>query len=72
MGQKTISLPSELYFQLKDKKKQGETFPDLINRLIDKDTERIKSHSIMDLAGTFGEESDEWEKIEKGTLYPNN
>ena len=37
----------------------------MIKRLIDEDTERIDQHSIMDLAGAFGEESDEWEKIEK-------
>jgi predicted CopG family antitoxin len=65
MGQKTISLPSEVYFKLKDKKKSGETFPDLIKRLIDEDDKRIQTHSIMDLAGAFGDESDEWEKIEK-------
>ena len=65
MGQKTISLPSEVYFKLKDKKKNGETFPDLIKRLIDEDDESIQKHSIMDLAGALGDESDEWVKIEK-------
>lgn len=64
MGQKTISLPSDIYFKLKEKKKEGETFPDLITRLIDEDDERSNSHSIMDLAGAFGEDSAEWDKIE--------
>ncbi len=35
------------------------------NRLISEDDERINSHSIMNLAGAFGDESEEWEKIEK-------
>ena len=76
MTQKTISLPEEIYFKLKEKKKKNETFPDLISRLIDEDNVREKKHVIMDLAGAFGEDSDEWEKIEKelyeDRLRPSN
>ncbi|MHA1646304.1 MAG: antitoxin VapB family protein [Promethearchaeota archaeon] len=65
MTQKTISLPENIYFKLKRKKKKNETFPDLINRLLNEEEVREKKHKIMDLAGAFGEESEEWEKIEQ-------
>jgi len=65
MGQKTISLPVEIYDQLKSKKKKNETFPDLIKRLISEEEKQVQSHKIMDLAGAFGENSEEWDDIEK-------
>ena len=65
MTQKTISLPEDLYFKLKAKKKKAETFPDLISRLIEETDRKEKTHKIMDLAGAFGDDSNEWEKIEK-------
>ena len=65
MTQKTISLPEKLYYKLKAKKKAAETFPDLISRLIEEAEMKEKAHKIMDLAGAFGDDSDEWEKIEK-------
>ena len=64
MTQKTISLPENIYYRLKSKKKKSETFPDLIERLMNEDEEREKKHTIMDLAGAFGDSSDEWEAIE--------
>ncbi len=65
MPQKTISLPEETYFKLKKRKKQDETFPDVIERLLNEDKEREKIGSIMDLAGAFDDDSDEWETIER-------
>jgi predicted CopG family antitoxin len=68
MTQKTISIPEELYDKLKAKKKKTETFPDLIQRLINEYDQQEKIHSIMDLAGALDDDSDEWETIEE-TLY---
>ena len=65
MTQKTISLPEEIYFKLKSKKRKNETFPDLIQRLLNDEEKREENHKIMDLAGAFGENSEEWEKIEQ-------
>lgn len=65
MTQKTISLPEEIYFKLKSKKRKNETFPDLIKRLLNDEEKREEDHKIMDLAGAFGENSEEWEKIEQ-------
>ncbi|TFH26288.1 MAG: hypothetical protein E4G98_07220 [Promethearchaeota archaeon] len=65
MTQKTISLPADVYHLLKSKKKKSETFPDLIKRLIAEEEKREQSHKIMDLAGAFGENSEEWDNIEK-------
>ena len=63
MPQKTISLPEKVYYKLKEKKKRNETFPELILRLLDAEDEREKIGDIMDLAGAFGDDSEEWEKI---------
>lgn len=65
MTQKTLSLPEDLYDRLKEKKGKNETFPELIKRLIDEEEKRSKSHQIKDLDGAFGDESEEWDKIEK-------
>ena len=65
MTQKTISLPEDLYFKLKAKKKKAETFPDLISRLIEEADRKEKTHKIMDLAGAFGDDSNEWEKLSR-------
>jgi len=65
MSQKTISLPKEVYEKLKAEKREDESFPQLILRLL----ERGKNDSSIDpLKGIFEEESDEWEKI-KEMLY---
>ena len=65
MVQKTISLPEELYLKLKAKKEKNETFPDLIKRLLHEEDIHKKKHQISDLAGAFGEGSEEWIKIEE-------
>ena len=65
MGQKTISLPEKLYSKLKSKKRENETFPDLITRLLNEEEQQQQKHHISDLAGAFEEDSDEWIKIEK-------
>lgn len=68
MTQKTIAIPEKLYEKLKAKKKQHETFPELIQRLLDKDDSKEKI-PIKEYFGTLVEkEEDEWEKIEM-TLY---
>jgi len=65
MTQKTISLPEELYQKLKKRKGDSENFPELIQRLLNEEEERTKRHKIKDLEGAFGEDSEEWEQIEK-------
>jgi predicted CopG family antitoxin len=65
MTQKTISLPEELYLKLKQKKGNSETFPELLERLLGEEESRENRHKIKDLEGAFGEESDEWEQINK-------
>jgi len=65
MKYKTISLPEEIYSKLKSKIRKNETFPDLIQRLLNDEEKREEEHKIMDLAGAFGDNSEEWEKIEK-------
>lgn len=65
MKNKTISLPEEIYSKLKSKMRKNETFPNLIQRLLNDEEIREEKHKIMDLAGAFGDNSKEWEKIEK-------
>ncbi len=52
MTQKTLSVPEDLYNKLKTKKKNSETFPDLIERLMSEYDQREAKHTIMDLAGS--------------------
>ena len=76
MKNKTISLPEEIYSKLKSKMRKNETFPNLIQRLLNDEEIREEKHKIMDLAGAFGDNSEEWEKIEqelyKDRLRPSN
>lgn len=65
MTQKTISLPEEVYLRLKKKKKDNETYSDLICRLL----ETKKKGEGFDISKFFGmleeDDEDEWERIEK-------
>lgn len=65
MTHKTIYLPEDLFYKLEAKKQPKETIPNLIRRLIHEEVDREKAHQIMDLAGALGEDSDEWDLIEK-------
>ncbi|MCF2140603.1 MAG: hypothetical protein K9W44_11170 [Candidatus Lokiarchaeota archaeon] len=66
MTQKTISLSEKAYKELKKAKKKGESFSKTILRILG-----ISDNAdIMSLAGTFTENSDEWEQIEQ-ILYKN-
>ena len=65
MTQKTISMPEELYLKLKKKKGNSETFPQLIERLVDEEENKSHYHHIDDLEGAFGDDSEEWDLIEK-------
>ena len=60
MANKTISLPLETYERLRKEKRKGESFADLINRLL----KGSKSRKLLleDLAGVF-KEDDEWDTI---------
>ncbi|MHA1233236.1 MAG: antitoxin VapB family protein [Candidatus Helarchaeota archaeon] len=62
MGQKTISLPEDVYEKLKSEKRDDESFSQLILRLLKKDRKLIP---IEALAGAFEEDSSEWERIEQ-------
>jgi len=61
MTQKTVSLSEEAYEKLRRAKKEGESFSQLILRLIDRRTDL----PILEFAGAFEESSKEWELIEK-------
>jgi predicted CopG family antitoxin len=60
MANKTISLPPETYEKLRKEKRKGESFADLISRLLKKTKSRKKI--LEDLAGAF-KEDDEWDTI---------
>lgn len=60
MANKTISLPLETYDRLRKEKRKGESFADLINRLLKRSKSRKKL--LEDLAGIF-KEDDEWDTI---------
>ena len=60
MTQKTISLPEDIYAELKKKKRKDESFPELIHRLASHDEETTTD--IDELAGSF-EENEEWDQI---------
>ena len=61
MTQKTVSLSEEAYEKLRRVKKEGESFSQVILRLIERDA----NAGILDFAGAFEEGSKEWETIEK-------
>ena len=60
MKNKTISLPEDLYDKLKRQKKKGESFPDLIDRLIkEKKSRRQQLEALADSL----KEDNEWDHI---------
>jgi predicted CopG family antitoxin len=61
MTQKTVSLSEEAYEKLRRVKRTGESFSQVILRLIERD----ENVSILEFAGAFADGSDEWETIEK-------
>jgi len=60
MANKTISLPLETYDKLRKEKRKGESFADLINRLLKRT--KSKTKLLEDLAGVF-KDDDEWDVI---------
>jgi len=62
MANKTISLPLETYDKLRKEKRKGESFADLINRLLKRT--KSKTKLLEDLAGVF-KDDDEWDRIIK-------
>ncbi len=60
MTNKTISLPEDLYDKLKKQKRNGESFPDLIDRLIKE--KKSKKQQLEALAGSLLEDK-EWDDI---------
>lgn len=60
MANKTISLPLETYDKLRKEKRKGESFADLINRLLKRT--KSKTKLLEDLAGVF-KDDDEWDRI---------
>ena len=60
MANKTISLPLETYDKLRKEKRKGESFADLINRLLKRT--KSKTKLLEDLAGVF-KDDDEWDEI---------
>jgi len=62
MKNKTISLPEDIYNRLKMKKKKGESFPELIDRLIK--ARKTKKEQLENLAGSL-KEDEEWDQILK-------
>ncbi|TFG00859.1 MAG: hypothetical protein EU541_01200 [Promethearchaeota archaeon] len=62
MANKTISLPEDVYSALKKEKRKGETFPELISRLL-KEREKRMEH-LESVAGSL-KNDDEWDSILK-------
>ena len=62
MKNKTISLPEDIYNKLKMQKRRGESFPELIDRLIKE--KKSKKQQLEMLAGSL-KEDDEWDLILK-------
>jgi predicted CopG family antitoxin len=57
---KTISLPEDIYLELKQQKRDNETFTDMIKRMMNK--EKSQEKNIEALAGSLAED-DEWDDI---------
>jgi predicted CopG family antitoxin len=60
MPQKTISLPEDVYLELKKQKKENESYPEMIKRLMKKEEKQDKN--LESLAGAFADD-DEWDQI---------
>lgn len=60
MPNKTISLPEEVYFSLKKQKRKGESFPELISRLL---KEKDEKQNNLDIVAGSLKEDDEWDEI---------
>ena len=62
MTQRTISLPDEIYNDLKDEKREDESFAQEIQRLLGR---KKKAQNLHKLAGIWKDSGDEWDRIEK-------
>jgi len=60
MTNKTISLPEDIYNRLKKQKRKGESFSDLIDRILKE--KKVKRQKLEELAGCF-KDDDEWDEI---------
>ena len=60
MANKTISLPENIYYALKKEKRKGETFPELISRLLKE--KKHKEEKLENVAGSL-KDDDEWDEI---------
>jgi len=60
MTQKTISLPEDVYLSLKRQKRKGESFSELISRLLQE--KQLQEKNLEKLAGCL-KEDDEWDKV---------
>ena len=66
MTQKTISLPQDVYNQLKRLKDQDESYGELVMRLINEHEKKPGDVAIESFASAFGDEdSDDWGEIER-------
>ncbi len=61
MGSKTISLDDDAYLRLKQEKKGGESFSDVVKRI----TSPIKRKSLLEFAGIWDLSVEEWETVQK-------
>jgi predicted CopG family antitoxin len=57
---KTISLPEDVYLELKHHKKEDESFTDMIKRMMNQ--EKFREKKIEELAGSLADD-DEWDEI---------
>lgn len=62
MAKKTITLPDDIYFALKRERREGETFPEVIQRLLRERQERVER--LERVAGSL-KDDDEWDDILK-------
>jgi predicted CopG family antitoxin len=64
MPTKTIAVPGPTYERLKHLRRPKETFADTIDRLMD-EQELGSKKDISSIFGILGDDSDEWDEIEK-------
>jgi predicted CopG family antitoxin len=62
MTQRTISLSDDVYNDLKNEKRDNESFCQVIERMLGK---KKKANKILKLYGVWKDQGDEWNRIEE-------
>lgn len=65
MTQRTISLNENAYKKLKKKKRNNESYSDLIIRLVDEEDRKEKEDIFLKFAGVFEDDAEYWSSVEE-------